>query len=690
MMKMTQQLKSNNVRLIVLMILSIVLISIALPRQSAQFIDEQMVGEVWKLPDMIATYDLQVYRDSNEMKHVRDSVARTIIPYYEFNTELPKQVTDSLNRALIAAEVDATARYNLIRAVTEIYGNGVVDDDTYDLIKRDKLNKIFINGRSQAASTAKMMSQKAAIARIDSSFTGMREAITASGLRVIMKPNLLEDHLRTQTQIDIKATTISHTPVKEIKKGQRIIDFGDIITAEKFKVITAYYKEREQQLTTANMNFILGGKVAVTTIMMMVFYFFMYFMRPRTFANQRKMVFLITFMTAFVVAVFLLARVRSYTLYVIPFAIVPIIVTTFFDSRTSFFYHMTVILICSLVASNQAEFIILQFLAGTIAIASMRELTRRSQLANCAFFIFVAMSVSFVAMYVMREGKLDGMEWAHMFTYFAINSIMLSFAYVLIFLIEKLFGFTSTVTLVELSDINTPVLRQLSNECQGTFQHSLQVANLASEAAHAIGANTQLVRAGALYHDIGKLDNPAFFTENQHGVNPHDSLSPDQSAHIVISHVTNGLERAAAARLPQAISDFIAQHHGKGRAKYFYTQACNEHPNEEIDPAPFTYPGPNPQTKETAIVMMADACEAAAKSLTDRSNDAITNLVNKVIDSQIADGLLRESPISFTDVEKVKSVFVKSLHSFYHVRVSYPDAIKPKAEPTAIEGSKQV
>ena len=306
---------------------------------------------------------------------------------------------------------------------------------------------------------------------------------------------------------------------------------------------------------------------------------------------------------------------------------------------------------------------------------TLQELSRRSQLVKCALYVLLAYAVTYAAVEVVSEGNVQNVNW-HIFLYFGLNVLFLSFAYILIFLVEKLFGFTSTVTLVELTDVNTPLLRELSEKCPGTFQHSLQVSNLAAEAAHVIGANVQLVRAGALYHDIGKIDNPAFFTENQRGENPHKALPPEVSAKIIIDHVANGLKRADKAKLPQVIKDFIAQHHGAGKAKYFYTLTCNAHPDEEIDPAPYTYPGPNPNTKETSILMMADSTEAASRSLTDHSDESISNLVNRIIDSQIADGLMKDSPISFRDVEKIKQCFISRLCTMYHSRVKYPEAVK--------------
>lgn len=296
-----------------------------------------------------------------------------------------------------------------------------------------------------------------------------------------------------------------------------------------------------------------------------------------------------------------------------------------------------------------------------------------------ALFVFIAYSLTYAAYELMQTGDIERIS-PRMFGALAINAVFISFAYILIFLLEKTFGFTSRVTLVELSDINHPLLRELSEECPGTFQHSMAVSNLATAAAHRIGANVQLVRTGALYHDIGKISNPAFFTENQHGVNPHDALSPLQSARIVIGHVPEGLKRAEKAKLPSCIRQFISEHHGKGKARFFYTTYANAHPGEKIDEAPFTYPGPNPRSRETSILMMADSVEAASRSLSDHSPEAIKSLVNKIIDSQVAEGLHNDSPLSFRDINEIKEVFASRLTTMYHSRISYPEAIKPQAE----------
>ena len=475
-----------------------------------------------------------------------------------------------------------------------------------------------------------------------------------------------------------------------IQQGEAIISRGEIVTPKKAAAIESYQNEilrrNQQRNTDEGLN--LLGQLLIVSILMFAFYFFIRLLRKQVFDSLRRMVFLITFITVFVIAVFLIVYYKYSLLYVIPFGLVPIIVSSFFDDHTSFFVHIVTVLICSLVASShQAEFIIMQFLAGIIAIISVKELTKRNQLVRCAAFIFLAYCVTYIAMTLINDGDFGKLDKFY-FAYFLINCVILSFAFLIIPIVEKAFGFTSSMTLLELADINNPLMRQLSTNCPGTFQHSLQVANLAGEAALKIGANMQLVRAGALYHDIGKTKNPAFFTENQIGENPHDHLvRPEDSAKIVIDHVNNGLKIAEDADLPKVIKDLIAQHHGKGVTRYFYYKAREARPDQEVDKTPCSYPGPNPQTKEAAILMMADACEAATKSLNDHSEEAITAMVNKIIDGQVTEGLLREAPISFRDVETVKSLFIERLRTAYHARVSYPSEVKPDVAASDEAGS---
>lgn len=458
-----------------------------------------------------------------------------------------------------------------------------------------------------------------------------------------------------------------------IQKGEKIIGPAEIVTPQLYQVLKTYESMLDRRSSvdrTQRINAFAGKAVYAALIFAMVFAFCLLYY-PASLRRVKLVLIPVLLMVVFFIFTALVARLLRNGIYCVPLAILPVIITVFFDSRTAFFVFVAEVLLCAVEATLPLEFIFVETLAGTAVIFSLKDLSRRSELLRSAIVAFLAYVVSYVGFELMMSGTLSALSW-RLIGYFGINAVLISFAYILVFIVEKTFGLVSVMTLVELSDINNRTLRELSRECPGTFQHSMAVSNLATEAAHRIGANVQLVRAGALYHDIGKIDNPAFFTENQYGVNPHDTLTPAQSARIITRHVSDGLRRAERIKLPKAVRDFIAQHHGRGKAKYFYTMECRQHPDSEVDPEPFTYPGPNPQTREASILMMADAVEAASRSLTDHSPEAIRSLVDRLIDGQVADGLHSDSPLSFRDIKEVKEVFTSRLRSMYHARVQYP------------------
>lgn len=692
------QTNKHNLKVCMMMLVGIILIALSLPHNTGQLgtMLSHEVGKPWRNPTLIAPFDIPLEYDEATKQRITDSVDANFVHFYRLDSQLGNQKVALLNQALLNQPgLNASTRYLAVNTLAEIYKQGIIETEAYEKIKSGLMPHVSIRDVSGTNATLlatdKMHSVRQAYEQLDSvlATSPQHDIVLQVGLNNYLEPNLVIDEQEDKKwYTDALNTALTPPTDQRVQMGEAIIFTGNVVTPEKDTIIKTYQHmlEENNKKRAGTGNYVWLGQITIVAVLMLVFYVFVLLMRPHVFSNMRRMVFLITFMTLMVVAVLWIVQFRPNYLYLIPFAMVPIIVSTFYDARTSFFVHLIVILICSLVAREQAAFIIMQFLAGAIAIASMQELTRRSQLVRCAVLIFLAYCVSYVAMELVRGLDISNVDW-HLIMYFAVNCVVLSFAYVGIFLVEKIFGFTSTVTLVELSDVNTPLLRKLSESCPGTFQHALQVANIASEAAVKIGASSQLVRAGALYHDIGKIENPAFFTENQNGVNPHDALAPDQSARIVIQHVTDGLKMAEKSGLPQVIKDMIAQHHGQGVTKYFYTQACKAHPNEEVDASPFTYPGPNPQTREAAIVMMADSCEAAAKSLPDHSEKAIRTMVNRIIDGQISDGLLREAPISFRDVETVKRIFIERLKSFYYTRISYPDDIRPKPKEDTEESS---
>ncbi len=430
--------------------------------------------------------------------------------------------------------------------------------------------------------------------------------------------------------------------------------------------------DRSQEGVRGHTYFFIGQAIYIL-ICFLGLYVFLYIFRPEFFKDLRKIGFLVSFITVVTVACIIMSNYFVNGLLLVPFAMVPVIVMIFFDARTAIFSLFVAVMLSALVAVFPLQFIFIQLSAGLTASFAIHQLSQRSQLLRVALLTFVAYVISYGAIVLSTNGTISLLTWRVVGS-FAINSVILSFAYILILVVEKLFGFTSMVTLVELSDINNPLLRRLASEAPGTFQHSIQVSTLASEAARAIGANTQLVRTGALYHDVGKLESPIFFTENQHGVNPHTGLNPETSARKIISHVTDGLAIARQAKLPQVVRNFISEHHGKGVAKYFYTTAVNENNGEPVDKAPFTYPGPNPQSRETAILMMADCVEAASRSLPEYSKATIDSLVDRIIDGIVADGMLKDAPISFRDVQIVKDTFKERLATIYHSRIAYPKA----------------
>ena len=461
-----------------------------------------------------------------------------------------------------------------------------------------------------------------------------------------------------------------------VQTGQKIIDRGEIIDEHTYDILRSLEKEWEKRSESVQeIRLTFMGQALIVGILVLCFMIYLELFRKNYFERKRSVLLLFALIVFFPVVLSVMVEQNLSNVYVVPMAMIPIIIGIFLDSRTAFMAHTVIILICSIFLRHPHEFIILQMAAGMTAIYSLRELSQRSQLLRTALIVVICYALLYFAFELILEDDLTKLN-TRMYIYFIINGILLLFAYPLLFILEKTFGFTSNVTLVELSNINTKLLREMSEVAPGTFQHSLQMANLAAEAANRIGANSQLVRTGALYHDIGKMVNPAFFTENQSGINPHKSLSYEQSAQVIISHITDGIKLAEKHNLPKVIKDFIRTHHGKGVAKYFYISYKNEHPDEEVDMSKFSYPGPNPFTKEQAILMMADSVEAASRSLQEYTEESISTLIDKIVDGQVAEGFFKECPITFKDIAMVKDLFKEKLKTVYHTRITYPELKK--------------
>jgi putative nucleotidyltransferase with HDIG domain len=667
--------KKINVINSLMLVCGIIVVSFFFPR-TGKFNYEYEQGRPWAYSLITAPFDMPIYMDSLTVASTKDSINARFSPIYVRDSKIEKSNINQLYDALDKdAEVSPRLKYAVVECVREVYRKGIVDNRTREGLATGKIPGLrrIVNNVAEQLPTDGVYSEREAYVYLDSMFSepANRAALSRARLSDKLMPNIIYDSIgsrRVLEQLYKKALA----PVGVIQKGERIIDRGEKVTPQLYTVLKTY----EQMLNERNKvgqgdHYPVVGQILLVAILFTGFFAYVYYFRPRTYIDFRKMFFLLLFVTVFTAGALVVKDTSANAIYLIPFATVPIILSTFIDSRTGFMANVMVVLVCALALPSPLEFIVLQVMAGIVAIVSVRSLVRRSQLVSCAFYVFATYCLVYIGMTILVNGSVMSVS-KQMFMNFGLNGLILSFNYVLVFVLEKLFGFITPVSLVELSDVNNPELRELSEKCPGTFQHSLQVSNLAAEVAHSIGANVQLVRAGALYHDIGKISNPAFFTENQRGVNPHDSLTPDHSARIVLRHVTEGVQRAEKAKLPAVIKDFILQHHGKGKAKFFYMKACEAAGGaENVDDSIYTYPGPNPNTRETTILMIADATEAAAKSLQEHSDEAIRTLVERIIDSQRADGLYVDSPLTFREMEIVKKTIVERLCMTYHTRVSY-------------------
>lgn len=636
----------------------------------------------WSYGILTAPFDITVYRDSATIAAMTDSIEREMVPIFSRD---PAPEARAVAAVRNAGHISPAVRARLASTIQRLYADGIVDPPTALLITQEKLPEIKINANNvnTPVPTEGMRSQRDAYALVDSLF---RDTPDRPGIQTLELGRLLEPNVKPDTKATERYREALMQPVLAgigvIQQGERIIDQGEIVTPQLYQILKTYEATLDKTASASNTKTLntFFGRLIYVVLTFGLIYGFLYFYYPSTFIDTKRVVALMSLPVVFFLFSVLMSKAFTAGVYIVPLAIVPLVVMVFFDTRTAFFILVGTTLLCAVAASFPLEFIFLELTAGAAVLFSLKELSRRSELLRSALVAFLAYVCSYLAVELMSTGTVGSLSW-RLIGYFAVNAVLISFAYILIFIYEKIFGMVSVVTLVELSDINNPLMRALSTECPGTFQHSMAVSNLASEAAHAIGANVQLVRAGALYHDIGKIDNPAFFTENQHGMNPHDLLTPVQSARIITGHIRDGLRRAEKAKLPKRITDLIAQHHGCGKAKYFYITEQKNHPGEEVDPAPFTYPGPNPQSKEASLLMMADAVEAASRSLTDHSDEAVSALVDRMIDTQVAEGLHSESPLSFRDIATIKSIFKKRLRSMFHARVSYPEPPRKEASP---------
>lgn len=667
-------------------IVVVLLLVYFLPRET-KFGYEYEQGRPWRYNSLIATFDFPVYKTPDEVQAERDSALSQFQPFYTEDVQIAQRQIAAFETAWRAGrfgDVPAHCLNHVDKMLRGVYEAGMVPSADLSQMAKERTPGVRVVEGTEAVTRpiTELYSTRSAYEYIvyADTINFPRELLARCNINEYLSPNLSIDSAKTSAVREDLLAAVSPASGM-VQSGQRIIDRGEIISAEQYKILQSFERETVRRNDPSKgMWQVVTGQVIFVLCVIVAFVFYLRLFRREYLRSPHSILLLSSLIAIFPLITYAMVDQKFLNVYMVPYAMVPIFVRIFMDSRTAFMTMVCSVILSSLALHSNYEFVVVQFMSGMTAIYALRDLTERSQLLRVALAVFVTSSAI-----MLGYDLSQGIEFSHldrsMYVYNAVNGVLLLFAYPLLYMIEKLFGFTSSVTLVELSNTNNSVLRRMSKVAQGTFVHSLQVANLAAEVADKIGAKPQLVRTGALYHDIGKMLNPAFFTENQTGVNPHDELTEERSAQIIISHVTEGLKLADKYHLPKVIRDFISTHHGRSQVKYFYIQWKNKHQGEEPDAKLFTYPGPNPFTREQAILMMCDAVEASSRSLKEFTEESIKELVNRIIDGQVQAGYFRECPITFRDIADAKRVLAESLKTIYHTRIAYPELNAKPAEP---------
>ena len=691
----------NIIYRVLIFTIALGLLSIIYPN-IGNFRYEYQKGKPWMHETLIAPFDFAIHKTEAELNENRDSLLANYSPYYQYKPEILKNIQNEFNSNFekkwmpyIQSEEFKILGYKEAKILIEkkrlllyfqdiiagIYNVGIIENSNAKQELPIKINR-SINNVSEKIETKSLYTPKIAYEyiskRLKNDFKNKSYHILFQNLNLdtYLSPNLLYNEDMSEKVKTSMLSSISLTKGM-VKSGTRIALIGDVIDDKTFRILESLKHEYESILGSSQSHYlIMGGQILLILACLILIFLYLRNFRPKILEDNKKLLFILLLIILFVSFSSLVNKFPNINIYIIPFVLIPVVLRTLLDSRTALFIYMISLLLCGFLAPNSFEFLFLQLAAGIMAIYSLPQLESRGQLVITAIITFFTYSIIYFAFAITQEGSIQEIEWKN-FMWFAINGLLLTFSYSLIYIFEKLFGFISDVTLLELANQNHPILRQLIQHSPGTFQHSLTVANLAEAAINEIGGNPLLVRTGALYHDIGKMKNPAYFIENQMtNRNPHDNLEFDKSAQVITDHVKYGVEIAKKHKIPQQIIDFIQTHHGSGRVQYFYTSFKNKYPDKEIDEEKFTYPGPDPFSKETAILMMADSVEAASRSLKEKTPETIENLVVNLINKQISENRFEMADISFKNIHQVKQIFIQMLINIYHARIEYPEEIK--------------
>jgi len=663
-----------------LFVLAVLLITYLFPRQGS-FKYSFNEGRPWQYGLLTAPFDFPIYKTTEQLQAEQDSILLFYEPYFEFDGKIEKNALADFDADVNLKErlssLPADYKLYIRNKLQEVYKKGIMRSEDYDRISGSTTGGLRIKEGNMAASRKieSFYTIRSAYEKViaDTPGTMDAEALKATDINDYIRENVVYDAATSEKAEKefIQQVDISHGMVQQ---GQRIIDQGEIVDAHTYNILSSLKRVTEERSGSAAKNSgMVVGQLMLILLMFGSFYMYLLFFRPNEYRNRKHVLFMLLLIVIFLLLTAVTVRFELFSVFILPYAIVTILIRTFIDSRTALFASLITIILSSLMVPFPFEFIVIQMSVAMASIFMLKELTERSQLIRSSFFILLTYILVYLGLTLYQEGSIKEANWL-MLIYFLINFIFIMFSYTLVYLVEQSFGFISGVSLVELSNINKPLLKELSEKAPGTFQHSLQVSNLGMAAAAKLGANASLIRTGALYHDIGKMGNPAFFTENQTpGMNPHAGLPFEESARIIINHVKDGVKIAQKYNVPQQIIDFIETHHGTSMPKYFYVSWKNANPGKEANEADFRYPGPNPFTREQAIMMMADAVEASSRSLSEYTEESIRGLVDKIIDGQLFDGYFKMAPITFRDIQTVKDVFVEKLQTVYHSRIAYPE-----------------
>lgn len=656
---------------------TVAIIAWSMPRDSRTYYQIEE-GKPWKYADITAPFDFPVYKSDEMVQSEKDSLLKQYEPYFNYDesveTERVRQFVSDFNEGIEGLTDDYISI--IANRLHSFYQTGMVESSSYTKLDENDSTRTIrvVSGKSAVSVPVRQLySTKKAYESLlnDPQLERYKQILQKCDLDEYIMPNLVYDKERSEESLN---ELMNSVPLASgvVQKGQKIIDRGEIVSEQTYRVLMSYQNENERRNSNVTqIRLTMFGEILFVLLLISCFTTYLTLFRKDYFEKARSIAMLYALIIFFSLITALVIRGNIGHIYIIPYALVPIFVRIFMDSRTAFMTHFVLILICACMLQHPFEFIIVEMIAGLVAIYSLRDLQYRAQIFRSTIFITLsAMAMNF-AYDLISMADLSELDSSY-YKYIVVSGVLLLFAYPLLYLVEKVFGFISDITLIELSNTNNAVLRRMSEVAPGTFQHSIQVGNLAAEIANRIGASAQLVRTGALYHDIGKTLNPIYFTENQSGVSPHSNLSPIDSAQTIISHITEGLKLAEKYNLPDVIRDFISTHHGTGKTKYFYITYKNAHPDEDVDDLMFTYPGPNPFTREQAILMMCDAVEAASRSLGEYTEATIRDLVDRLVDGMVEEGYFRDCPITFRDISYSKTVLVEKLKTIYHTRVSYP------------------